>query len=166
MRLNNFLLLFVINLILVLNVNAQNTNLCAEQEKVFFSCLTMNKKLLSLCGEENNSYSGYSIFYKYGLPAKIELSYPSKNEVDSNSLTYARYHRFQTEYLRINFENYGYLYTVYRDYRGEESDKYEAGVTVTNLSTSRINDIRCIAIYENEMQDVRDFLPLNDDPSF
>lgn len=65
-----------------LNVNT----LCHENEKIYFSCTLENKKIVSLCGDGDNSSSpndGY-VQYRFGSLSNKEMIYPKTHKPPLN----------------------------------------------------------------------------------
>lgn len=117
-----------------------------------------SNKILSLCGTSTQK-DNYTINYKFGLKKHIELIYPQEKNTNNQLIKYVSYHRYQTEYNRIFFKNGGYLYTIYTDYDGEVSSRYEAGIMIKNISTDKTIDLKCTVIYKNEMNEIFNFIP-------
>lgn len=89
----------------------------------------------------------------------MNLFIHKKKNTNNQLIKYVSYHRYQTEYNRIFFKNGGYLYTIYRDYDGEVSSRYEAGIMIKNISTDKTIDLKCTVIYKNEMNEIFNFIP-------
>lgn len=70
--------------------------------------------------------------YRYGLPDKIELEYPSSRSGTQQMFQYTHYMRYQVDLTEINFKIDGYQYQIFDDYNGEEKPRVStAGVSVT-----------------------------------
>jgi len=119
----------------------QPNSLCAKAERIIFSCLTKrsgvrstggSSKIASLCGSRDlDKQRGY-LQYRYGLPGKVELEFPSSRTGTQQMFRYNHYMRYQVDLTEINFEINGYQYQIFDDYNGEEKPPISTeGVTVT-----------------------------------
>jgi hypothetical protein len=112
-------LLLVIALIAVPNVVAgapqgkSEQTLCGAQEQIVFSCITRQKKMLSLCASGKLKQSVDRVQYRFGKPGKIELSYPEKSEGWKDQFAFStRMFSGGGEY-HIRFVNGGVEYLLY-----------------------------------------------------
>jgi hypothetical protein len=119
----------------------QPNSLCAKTERIIFSCLTKRSgvtssrspsKIVSLCASRDlNKERGY-LQYRYGLPGKVELEFPSSRTGTQQMFQYTHYMRYQMDLTEINFEIDGYQYQIFDDYNGEEKPRISTeGVSVT-----------------------------------
>jgi len=119
----------------------QPNSLCSKTEHIVFSCLTKRSgipasrspaKIVSLCGSRDlDKQRGY-LQYRYGLPGKVELEFPSARTGTQRMFQYTHYMRYQVDLTEINFEIDGYQYKIFDDYNGEEKPRISTeGVSVT-----------------------------------
>ena len=122
-------------------VRLQPNSLCAKAERIIFSCLTErsgvrstggSSKIVSLCASlDLDKQRGY-LQYRYGLPGKVELEFPSSPTGTQQMFQYTHYMRYQVDLTEINFEINGYQYQIFDDYNGEEKPRISTeGVSVT-----------------------------------
>lgn len=60
------------------------TTLCAPNESVLFSC-NIARKIASVCASPDLTGSSGSIFYRFGTPSRIELTYPQGKQHPSSA---------------------------------------------------------------------------------
>ena len=119
----------------------QPISLCTKTEHIVFSCLTKRfgvsasrspAKIVSLCASRDlDKQRGY-LQYRYGLPGKVELEFPSARTGTQQMFQYTHYLRYQVDLTEINFEIDGYQYQIFDDYNGEEKPRVSTeGVSVT-----------------------------------
>lgn len=132
-----------LNACMIQDLHAGENHHCASTEKIFFSCMTISKKILSLCGTENNG-SIEKLAYRYGRVGKIELSFSPEHPLEA--YTYNHYSRYRTDYLSISFNNENYKYSIYQNYDAEQRPETKYGITVINnaVELSEVN-IPCTA---------------------
>lgn len=122
----------------------QRNSLCAQSEKVIFSCRTKAAKssksagklapgkLVSLCASPDLTRERGYLQYRYGLPGKIELEFPSSHTGTQQMFQYTHYMRYQVDLTEINFQIDDYQYQIFDNYNGEEKPAIaEQGVSVT-----------------------------------
>lgn len=119
----------------------QPNSLCARTERIIFSCLTKRagkslarspSKIVSLCASRDLDKERGYLQYRYGLPGKIELEFPSSRSGTQELFQYTHYMRYQVDLTEINFEIDGYQYQIFDDYNGEEKPRISTeGVSVT-----------------------------------
>ena len=128
-------------LLIPLTVNAQRFLL--KSESVIFSFDTQNGKHAVLAKDVDNSY----IVYRYGTTDSVEFEFPEKNKDSWKKFKYSYYLRgggTQNEGMDLNymyFNNNGYRYKIYDTYYAIQN-KSEIGISVTNLKTNKIIDIK------------------------
>jgi hypothetical protein len=119
----------------------QPNSLCAKSEHIIFSCVTKGSgipasrspaKIVSLCGSRDLDKERGYLQYRYGLPGKVELEFPSARTGTQQMFRYTHYMRYQVDLTEINFEIDGYQYQIFDDYNGEEKPRVSTeGVSVT-----------------------------------
>lgn len=118
-------------------------SLCSTNEQVIFNC-TVKHKLLSVCSKQDDRSSEY-VQYRFGLPEKTELEYPS-SKVSSKKkfrLSVTSYAGGGEAHLR--FDNAGYSYIVFdRSVREEGGDaEFDSGVVIIKVGTEQRSILRC-----------------------
>ena len=95
--------------------------LCDRNEQIVFSCaMQKSAKVLSICtSRQLNSESGY-VQYRFGLPGKIELEFPSERVKSQSAFGYTRYTRPLVTLLTLRFESNGHKYSIHQDSNAEE----------------------------------------------
>jgi hypothetical protein len=116
-------------------------SLCARSERIIFSCLTKrsgvrsvggSSKIVSLCASRDLDKERGYLQYRYGLPDKVELEFPSLRTGTQQMFQYTHYMRYQVDLTEINFAIDGYQYQIFDDYNGEEKPRISTeGVSVT-----------------------------------
>ena len=119
----------------------QPNSLCARTEQIIFSCVTKRagtsvarspSKIVSLCASRDLDKERGYLQYRYGLPGKVELEFPSSRTGTQQLFQYTHYMRYQVDLTEINFEVDGYQYQIFDDYNGEEKPRISTeGVSVT-----------------------------------
>jgi hypothetical protein len=112
--------------------------LCERNEQVVFSC-TMQKstKLLSICtSKQIDSKNGY-VQYRFGLPDKVELEFPTERKDTQSAFRYSRYTRPLVTLLTLQFESNGYKYLIHQDSNAEEKPPVNA--SYLNITTPDAN---------------------------
>lgn len=125
----------------------QPNSLCAKAEHIIFSCLTKRAaatsskipaKIVSLCASSDLTKEQGYLQYRYGLPGKVELEFPSSRTATQQQFQYTHYMRYQVDLTEINFEIDGYQYQIFDDYNGEEKPRISTeGVSVTAPGKSK-----------------------------
>ncbi|GLQ91195.1 hypothetical protein GCM10007901_01450 [Dyella acidisoli] len=112
-------------------------SLCRPPEKTYYSCHTVNHKIMSLCGALPGALQ-----YRFGTPGKIELQYPDKAADGTKLMRYAYYFRFQTNYSEVVFDHNGYSYTVFDYDENDYGERHSAGVRVAG-SNGVEHEVKC-----------------------
>lgn len=122
-----------------------DNDLCGKDEDILISFkLADSDKIATICISKLNA--DY-IIYRYGKPSNIEMEYPDKTDSSWDKFTYSYYLRgggIDNEGMDLNylyFENSGYKYEIYQEY-DSQSDETSVGITVTNLKTGDVTDIK------------------------
>jgi hypothetical protein len=114
-------------------------SLCAKDEKVVFSCqLKRSMKIVSLCSSQKlTKESGY-LQYRFGMPGKVELEFPSNRADSLTVFKYSHYFRAKVDSTEVSFSRNGYTYLVFDEYNGEEKPAVsEQGLTVITESSKK-----------------------------
>jgi hypothetical protein len=129
------------------NGQLQPNSLCAKTEHIIFSCLTKPgrasslkspSKIVSLCASRDLTKDQGYLQYRYGLPGKVELEFPSSHTGTQQQFKYTHYMRYQVDLTEIDFEIAGYQYQIFDDYNGEEKPRISTeGVSVTAPGKSK-----------------------------
>ncbi len=113
-------------------VLAHQPSLCHADEKMVFSCMTTNRKMVSVCASSNlkeRPAKGY-IAYRFGTQKKMELQLHIHDPANQDSPLYYHYFRPQTDRNQLWFNAGGATYTVFTNYDGTETPSSVAGVSV------------------------------------
>lgn len=128
---------------------AQRTgqSLCAADEKVVFSCTVKRPaKFVSLCASADLTKDRGYLQYRFGVPGKIDLEFPSTRAATQHQFQYSHYFRAQVDLTEINFVSNGYQYQIFDTYNGEEKPKVsEQGVSVTAPGKPKDVALKCTA---------------------
>lgn len=123
---------------------AHQPSLCRAGENVVFSCMTTNRKVVSVCTSSNlkeKPTQGY-IAYRFGTQKKLELQLLSHDPGNQDSPLYYHYFRPQADRNQLWFNGGGATYTVFTNYDGTDSPSSVAGVMV-DLGDKRSVSILC-----------------------
>jgi len=109
------------------------SSLCGPGEVVIFSCpLKGSNKIVSLCSSPKLTKTEGYLQYRFGLPTKVELEYPTERRESQKSFRYSHYFRAQVDLTEISFTSGNFNYTVFDSYNGEERPAVsDQGVTVS-----------------------------------
>lgn len=120
---------------------AKEESMCSPEEHIYFSCVTENEKILSVCGAEGNEEL-LDISYRFGRYKTPELIYPPNGTKNpKRKFTYNSYFRSMVSYFRLSFINGSYNYSIFRDYDGEISSSPKTGVLITKLDLPQRKEI-------------------------
>lgn len=111
---------------------ARPRSLCTQGEQVLWSCVTLRGgKLASLCGSrELDETRGY-VQYRFGRAGRVELEFPRERLRTQSAFRYSRYTRPLVTYLKVEFTNDGFTYTIRDDSNSEEKPaRRDASITV------------------------------------
>lgn len=145
-------------------------SLCAQDEKVIFSCAIkgQEQKMLSICSSKRlDERVGY-VQYRFGRAGKVELEFPQERRNTQAAFRYTRYTRPLVTYLVLRFETNGYLYSVHQNNNEEEKPPVnEATVTVSPLKALKTNaepfEFRCREPVKGTLMSLEDVVPRSDD---
>ena len=110
--------------------------------------LVNSSKYVSLC-ETNleGSQGGGYLVYRFGVPGKVELQFPSDLSDSWKSFEYAYYLRGGgaandgQDLNYLSFTTNGWKYTVYEEYRASD-DSQRVGIRLLRLSDKKVFDLR------------------------
>jgi hypothetical protein len=139
----------------------QPNTLCAKDERVIYSCpVKRPAKIVSICASKNlTSDQGY-LQYRFGLPGKIELEYPTDRKGTQQKFQYTHYFRARFDLTSINFNLDGYEYSVFDDYNGEERPAISSrGVSVTAPGKPKEVSFVCSTKPKADYADLQAVLP-------
>lgn len=112
--------------------------LCKKNEKVIFTFSTKDKKIMSVCADEDESY----IIYRYGTKNKTDMEFPGDKTGSWSQFKYSYYLRgggadnegIDINYLRFDFN--GFYYSVYEEFSAADN-KRECGIKIINKTTAK-----------------------------
>ncbi|WP_199030240.1 hypothetical protein [Ralstonia sp. ASV6] len=160
---NIFLAIITIIAISTTSAHASNS-LCKDEDEVYFSCSTKSKKLISLCKSTSQPDSTEIISYKFGTKRRVELEFSTTQEQLKDRFSRNHYFRYLTEYLRVNFTNNNYQYSLFKDYDQSIDKAPRFGVIVSNLSDPSVeHEISCASVTVDKLQEFAKPLPCNPD---
>ncbi|MCL2875134.1 MAG: hypothetical protein FWF12_02340 [Betaproteobacteria bacterium] len=146
----------IIGLILSANLHAEtrfeSSSICTAKDKVYFSCTTKNRKILSLCGKKEGG-----IYYRFGKPGKVELEYPSGNIKNEDSLSlffYNHYTRWMVDYFTVTFQNHGYTYLI-QDLKNNEEETKQITQNIVIYNNPDQTDGKTISCISDVISDLR-----------
>jgi hypothetical protein len=150
---------------LIQNREVNVKTLCKNNDNIYFTCKTGNKKIVSLCGKGDVKQPEY-IYYRFGELTKVDLDYPAeKSKASYQKFSYNHYFRYQTSYFSVAFRNGGYKYIIYNDYSADDSNKksnksnISSGINVISEDESgRQINIPCISDIKSELYPLSSFL--------
>jgi hypothetical protein len=147
----------------------QPNSLCAKTERIVFSCGTKRSgasaargpsKIVSLCASRDLDKEHGYLQYRYGLPGKVELEFPSSQTGTQQLFQHTHYMRYQVDLTEINFEINGFQYQIFDDYNGEEKPPIAtAGVNVTSPGRPREAAFICRTKAKADFNLLEDVLP-------
>jgi hypothetical protein len=122
------------NYIFALSLLSQNPSgcLCKKNEKIVFSFLTQNNKIVSVCSEKKDKY----MVYRFGTQAKTELQYPVVLD-ESSWQKFELYSYFRgggkenagIDENHLSFTNDDIKYEIFEDYSALDN-RIDLGVIV------------------------------------
>jgi hypothetical protein len=122
-------------------LSAQAASLCAPNEPVVFAC-HVGSKMVSLCRPAGDRGM---LSYRFGGPAKLELSYPEPGRQASAAFTVKSLPLVGGGETTVAFQRGAYTYTVYSKVARAEDDaspEFEDGVIVARRGKV-ISRMRC-----------------------
>ncbi len=112
-------------------------------EKVIYSFVTQNGKILTLCQDT----AEYYIIYRFGTKHDVQLEFPKKDEDSWTQFNYSYWLRGggrENEGMDLNyvaFVNDGFKYVIYDTYFASEN-KSVIGLKVFDIKGGKVMDIR------------------------
>ena len=139
----------------------QPNSLCARDERIIFSCpVKKPAKIVSLCASKNLSADQGYLQYRFGLPGKVELEFPTERTGTQQKFQYTHYFRAQVDLTEISFSNNGYEYQITDDYNGEEKPAQSIrGVMVTAPGKTKEVSLACRTKPKADYTDLQAVLP-------
>ncbi|MFM0037695.1 hypothetical protein [Paraburkholderia strydomiana] len=118
--------------------------LCSTNEMTVFNCeLKENHKIVSMCASKNLTDKRGFLQYRYGLPNRIELTFPKNLENSQTQFGYDEYSRPDLSTFVVGVNNENYRYEISETTEGSEED----GVTTrTWLVSSETNELRSVKL--------------------
>ena len=139
----------------------QPNSLCARDERIIFSCpVKKPAKIVSLCASKNLSADQGYLQYRFGLPGKVELEFPTERTGTQQKFQYTHYFRAQVDLTEISFSNNGYEYQITDDYNGEEKPAQSIqGIMVTAPGKPKEVSLACRTKPKADYTDLQAVLP-------
>ncbi|MCA0242974.1 MAG: hypothetical protein LCI02_19180 [Proteobacteria bacterium] len=121
-------------------------SLCSPAERVAFSCLLRNEKIVSLCtSPEFNETAGY-LQYRYGRIDHVELEHPRTKSGTQRRFELETHRPHGIEYESVNFSIGKFSYSVIRVVSTEPDVPSWAGVTATDrrdAGGTKVTTLKC-----------------------
>lgn len=95
--------------------NADAT-LCDTQEDIYFSCRLMGGKIVSVCASKDTTATTGYVQYRYGLPASLEMSFPTKITPPKGVFKFVNASEGSINKDILKFKNGDYTYIVHQSY--------------------------------------------------
>ena len=115
------------------NLDAQT--LCGKREHTAFSC-SVGRKVTSLCIARGNPNEASAMFYRFGSPNRVELSYPERAILAKKAFT-SSLNLWSYDGSVVRFRVGKYVYSLYRAIEVEggrgitaDTKETESGLTV------------------------------------
>lgn len=139
----------------------QRNSLCISGERVIFSCsVKRSAKLMSLCAAQDVTRTRGYVQYRFGLPGKVELEYPTEKQGSQEKFEYYHYFRPQFDETEISFSSSGYNYVIFDDYNGEMKPAVSSqGVRVEAPGNGKETTLECQGKAKASYGDLDQFLP-------
>jgi len=125
-------------------------SLCEKDEIDYFSCETINKKIVSICGniDDMNINNDNWIQYRFGLPKKVEFYFPENRK---NSFKYFEgnsFNKYNVIDLRFINNNTAYSVSLSKSYNGNDAIKRNKASAYISIKTkeSKRKTIKCKSI--------------------
>jgi hypothetical protein len=117
-----------------LHAIAGRESLCADSERIYFSC-RIGKKFVSLCGSQEITREAGYLQYRFGVKGKTpELIYPVPQAHPKGKFSNSLRTTAQTFSYQIGFEQGKYRYRIFID-TAARAESYGDGIFVYNGPT-------------------------------
>jgi hypothetical protein len=121
-------------------------SLCTRGEQVLWSCETAKTRALaSICGSKNLDHAHGYVQYRFGRAGRVEMEFPRERTNTQSAFKYSRYTRYMVTYLKLEFVNNGFTYTISDDSNYEEKPgRRDADITITPAgANAKETRVRC-----------------------
>jgi hypothetical protein len=121
-------------------------SLCMKNENVVWSCeTTKERKLASLCSSQDLDNTRGYVQYRFGRVGQVEMEFPRERTDTQAAFKYSRYTRPLVTYLKLEFVNNGFTYTISDDSNSEEKpSRRDAALTVSpSGANAKETSLRC-----------------------
>ncbi len=143
-------------LLLLFSSLSFSQTLCLKHETDFFSCVTTNNKIISICGEiSSNDSTNDWLQYRFGRQEHIELIYPEPKAGSISKFEGNTFNRYNVIDLRFINSRNAYSVSLNGPYDGDEAavrSSASAGVNIKLKSKKRVS-ISCSAIDSKKYYD-------------
>ncbi|UVM38697.1 hypothetical protein LOY28_29035 [Pseudomonas sp. B21-017] len=95
----------------------EEVTLCESQEDIYFSCPLPGGEIVSVCAFGNNKPSSGYVQYRYGVPEKLELTYPQSKVPPKGRFYVVNASEGSANLNIIKFYNGRYTYLVAQAFR-------------------------------------------------
>ena len=130
--------------------------LCLKKETDFFSCVTTNNKIISICGKiSSNVPTNDWLQYRFGRHDHIELIYPESKIGSISKFEGNTFNRYNVVDLRFINSRNAYSVSLNGPYDGDEAavrSSASAGVNIKLKSKKRVS-ISCSTIDSKKYYD-------------
>ena len=136
--------------------SAQAATLCAADEQVLWQCtIAKNHKMASLCASKEFSATQGYVQYRYGTPAKVELTYPETHRPAQQSFRYEGGYNGDGEYISVLFTNQGNDYSLFNQDSAADEGTGTASISV-KTAKGNTSDFDCRYSTENRLSAIED----------
>ncbi len=138
-------------------------NATAESHKeIIFRCGVEKNKEIKVSKIDHRNPDDIELTYEFEGKTGTELRISEKASAKAfKKFSYNLYSRYQTNYIRLNFTNSDYEYSVYSDYDANLPVKEERGVIVTRRSTGSETRIKCSTSDIDKLEEISTILNCN-----
>jgi hypothetical protein len=137
-------------------------SLCSQGERVVWSCETLKeRKIASLCSSKDLDRTRGYVQYRYGRAGQVELEFPGERANSQAAFKYSRYTRPLVTFLKVEFVNNGFTYTISDDDNEEEKPaRRDASITVSpSGANAKETALRCRLPVTGSLMTLEDALP-------
>lgn len=107
---------------------------CAANEQTFFNCTVRGGKVASVCGSKDAAASSGYVQYRFGVPGRIELQFPTSLAQTQRRFSLESHRPYQGESELLHFAVDGYEYSVYQAAGTDPKPFRSAGVMVSRAT--------------------------------